>query len=61
MNEKIKFVIKLKKSVQNNKRFFHQTLVEKPEMPTTTEYSNQYLKLKMFIMMNRRVLVKLSD
>ena len=32
-----------------------------PEMPTTTEYINQYFKLKMFIMLNGRVLVKLCD
>ena len=29
------------------------------DMTTTTEYINQYFKLKMFIMLNRRVLVKL--
>ena len=31
------------------------------KMPTTTEYINQHFKLKMFIMLNHRVLVKLSD
>ena len=30
-------------------------------MPTTTEYNNQYFKLKTVIMLNRRVLVKLCD
>ena len=31
------------------------------EMPITTEYINQYFKLKMFIMLNLRVLVKLCN
>ena len=31
------------------------------EMPTTTEYINQHFKLKMFIKLNRRVLVKLCE
>ena len=29
-----------------------------PEMQTTTEYIKQYFKLKIFAMLNRRVLVK---
>ena len=32
-----------------------------PEMPSTTEYTNQYFKLKMFIILNQRVLLKLRD
>ena len=32
-----------------------------PEMPTITEYINQHFKLKMFIMLNSRDLVKLYD
>ena len=31
-----------------------------PEMPTTTENINQYFKLQMFIILNHRVLEKLS-
>ena len=31
---------------------------EKTEVPTTTECINQFFKLKMFMMLNRRVLVK---
>ena len=38
-----------------NKRYIN------PEMPTTTECINQYFKLKMFMMLNRRILVKLIN
>ena len=32
-----------------------------PKMPTTTEHINQYFKMKIFITLNRRVLVKRCD